>query len=138
MTVMIVTVYHVFIAAKPTPAPLAANPFADQQPPDPLLIPKPSINDMKQPPFVAPTQFVPPVTYTATPLAFAGGPSATPFTGGHLGNQSFGGMPPPAPPSSSHVVHDPWTPVAVSANSNGNAQLGAPWMKQEQANPFLS
>lgn len=96
---------------------------------------------MKQPPFVAPTQFVPPATYTPTPLAFAAAaaPSPTPFTtAGHLGNQSSfnsnGGLFAAVPPQP--VVHDPWTPVV--STSNTNSQLGAPWVKQEQANPFLS
>lgn len=99
---------------------------------------------MKQPPFVAPTQFVPPATYTPTPLAFASvaaaaAPSPTAFTPAttHLTHQSFntnGGLFATVPPQP--VVQDPWTPVVSTTNTN--TQLGAPWVKQEPANPFLS
>lgn len=129
---------HSYLSDKPTPPPLAANPFSDQQQPDPLLlIPKPTINEMKQAPFVVPpTQFIPPsaapATYTPTPLAFAG-PAPTPLMGNPstFTSTTNGGLFAAAPQP---LVHDPWTPVVTTTTSGNNA-----WVKQEQqANPFLS
>lgn len=90
------------------------------------------MNEIKQVPFVAPSQFGSPASYPTSNLGFSASSTAygsssqlsTPFgTNGTM----FGAAP--------VSVQDPWAPVA----SNANSQLGAPWVKQgEQANPFLS
>ncbi|KRT85403.1 hypothetical protein AMK59_1380 [Oryctes borbonicus] len=131
-----------------------ANPFSDTQTQPPRQVfssqaPKPSMNEIKQTPFMGSPQFGASATpaYAAAPAMGAPPSYAASMTTGSMppyptnGTQfgapspSFGangtfGATPAVPP-----MQDPWQPVP----SNNSNQLGAPWMKPgETANPFLS
>ncbi|KAI4457126.1 epsin/ent-related [Holotrichia oblita] len=135
-----------------------ANPFSDaqtNQPPRQVFssqAPKPSMNEIKQGPFMGSPQFgvsaapaystgsamgagVPPAYVTPMPPT-TGLPPYPTANGAQFGapspsfgaNGTFGATVP--------QMQDPWQPVP---SNNNNSQLGAPWMKPgETANPFLS
>lgn len=123
---------------KPANALLVANPFTDQQTPPSRPVfntqtPKPSMNEIKQVPFVASSQFGSAGSYSTNTVGFT--TSSTAYGSSNQLNQPFGSNGTLFGGAQSQPVQDPWAPVT----SNNNSQLGAPWVKQgEQANPFLS
>ncbi|KAB0793526.1 hypothetical protein PPYR_13146 [Photinus pyralis] len=108
-----------------TAPPAIVNPFSDPQPP------KPTINQIKQPPFGASQLGTSAPTYGSHMLGFtypsnyAG--DAPPINSGSQFASSAGNL------GQTQASNDPWAPA-----SSTNANLSGPWMKPEQANPFLS
>ena len=125
-------------SGKPASTTATVNPFSDlQAQPKPVFNtapPKPSMNEIKQTPFMGSPQFnvsASQPTINPNTLGFA---TTIPYTS----SNQFGSTSPSFRSNgifgaSAQPVQDPWKPVRT------NNQLNDPWMKPgETANPFLS
>ncbi|GJQ81799.1 lqf [Trypoxylus dichotomus] len=135
------------VTNKTVTAASTVNPFSDAQTQPPRQVfsnqtPKPSMNEIKQTPFMGSPQFgasAAPPPYAAATAVGAAAPFAAPMVTGSMppyptnGTQfgapspSFGANGTFAPTPAVQPIQDPWQPVP----SSNSGQLGAPWMKPD-------